>query len=279
MRPKKGHRTDRAMKAAAGVCVVLAAALLLPSSAQAAVPAFASLSTISTAIAGGAVALAVAACLWALAEQNAAARLRRSLRGAEARARAGTGARDALLSAGREALIVWGSDGTAAKSYGGAAALIDTCLEGPDAIEVSQALDALADGGVAFALTAHNPEGQAITMRGRAVGGMAAVWLEEEAEAKADVLNFHALLDALPIPVWLRDKTLSLIWGNSAFVSTSGMPTLEAAVSSQTSLDRTERDLAASARISALSAQPSMSPISSARKQSCSNISTRMPTR
>jgi signal transduction histidine kinase len=237
------------MKAGAGVCLALGAvALVLPSSAHAADAPFSDLSVISTTIAGGAVALAVAACLWALAEQFAAQRLRRSLRSAEARARAGTSARDALISAGREALIVWGSDGSSAKSYGGAAALIDACLEGPEALEVSQALDALADGGVAFALTAHDATGRPIEMRGRAVGGMAAVWLEEEAQAKADVLNFHALLDALPIPVWLRDKTLSLIWGNEAFVSTSGAPTLDAAVTSQTSLERSERDLAAAAR-------------------------------
>jgi signal transduction histidine kinase len=223
-------------------------AVLLPSSAYAADGSFSDLSMVATVIAGGAVALAIAACLWALAEQFAAQRLRRTLRSAEARARASTSARDALISAGREALIIWGSDGASAKSYGGAAALIDACLEGPDALEVSQALDALADGGVAFALTAHDITGRDIRMRGRAVGGMAAVWLDEELEAKADVLNFHALLDALPIPVWLRDKALSLVWGNAAFVRSSGAPTLEAAVASQTSIDRTERDLAAAAR-------------------------------
>jgi signal transduction histidine kinase len=231
-----------------GACVAMWGAILLPSAASASDGTFSNPSLLTTIIAGGAVALAIAACLWALAEEFAAQRLRRTLRSSEARERASTSARDALISAGREALVIWGSDGASAKSYGGAAALIDACLEGPDALEVSKALDALADGGAAFALVAHDAAGRDIRMRGRAVGGMAAVWLDEEQEAKAEVLNFPLLLDALPIPIWLRDKALSLVWGNAAFVQTSGASTLDAAIASQTSIDRTERDLAAAAR-------------------------------
>ena len=53
--------------------------------------------------------------------------------------------------------------------------------------------------------------------RGRAVGGMAAVWLEEPA-VDSSAADFRAILDALPIPVWLRDKGLALTWGNHAFL-------------------------------------------------------------
>jgi signal transduction histidine kinase len=247
MRPRTGHTRDRAIKAGAILTLAVAAATL-PSVAEAASAPLAGLPLISAVIAAGAVALALATSLWALAERSAAARFRRSLRSAEARLRVGTGARDALLSAGREALVVWGGDGIAAKSYGGAAALIDACLRGAEALEVSQALDALADGGTAFALVAHDETGREIAMRGRAVGGMAAVWLEEIAQADAGTLNFKALLNALPIPVWLRDRTLSLIWGNDAFVERSGVATLDAALAAQASLERSERDLAATAR-------------------------------
>jgi len=203
---------------------------------------------VASAIATGAVALAIAAALWAIAEQRATARLRRTLRSSSARARAAAGARDALIAAGREAVIVWGRDGSAPHSYGGGEQLLDSCLAGPDATGISQAIDALSGSGTAFTLTAHDRGGRAITLRGRAVGGMAAIWLEPEAETSAQMLDFRAVLDALPIPVWLRDKTLSLLWGNSAFLSATGAEDERAALVTQAALDKSERDMASAAR-------------------------------
>ncbi|MEI9887836.1 MAG: ATP-binding protein [Rhizomicrobium sp.] len=201
------------------------------------------------AVTTGAVALAIAAGLWALAEQSRTGKLRRALRQSGARTRAAVGERDALLSAGREALIVWGRDGATPMSYGGAEAMLDACLAGAEATEVSQALDDLSDRGAAFALTAHDKEARAFTLRGRAVGGMAAVWIEAEAIAVAKQgLDFRAILDALPVPVWLRDKTLSLVWGNRSFLGATGAKDAESAAAGQMALDRTERDLAATAR-------------------------------
>jgi len=207
--------------------------------------------TVAGAIAAGAAALAAAAGLWALAEQHAARRLRRLLRSAETRMRAGANARDALIGAGREAVLVWGRDGTVPRSYGGGELILDSCLAGADATQLSEALDALGDRGAAFVLTARDRNGRHVRLRGRAVGGMAGVWLEEETEAKSLAPDFRAVLDALPIPVWLRDKTLSLLWGNRAFLTATGAADSDAAVASQTALDRSERDLAAAARAEA----------------------------
>jgi signal transduction histidine kinase len=203
---------------------------------------------VAGAIATGAIALAVAAGLWAIAEQRAQMRLRRSLRISGARARAAAGARDALIAAGREAMVVWGRDGVAPYSYGGGEQLLDSCLAGPDATAVAQALDALSDNATAFALTAHTQSGRAVALRGRAVGSMAAVWLEPEPKAKGPKLDFRAVLDALPVPVWLRDKTLSLIWGNQTFLATTGVENLDTAIKTQTAVDRSDRDLASAAR-------------------------------
>ncbi|MGN6514447.1 MAG: PAS-domain containing protein [Rhizomicrobium sp.] len=204
---------------------------------------------VAVAIGAGAVALAIAAGLWALAEQHITMKLRRSLRGANARARAAAGARDALISASREPLIVWGRDGSAAHSYGGAEALLDSCLAGANATELSQAIDALSDRGTAFQMVAHDKNDRSVKLRGRAVGAMAAVWLElEEQETKEQTPDFRAVLDALPIPVWLRDKTLTLVWGNRAFAAAAGTTDAEFAAGLQTALDRSERDLAATAR-------------------------------
>ena len=200
------------------------------------------------AVTTGAVALAVAAGLWAIAEQKISFRLKRSLRVAGARTRAAVGERDALLSAGKEALIVWGRDGSGPYSYGGAETVIDSCLHGADAIELSRALDALSEAATPFALTAHDRNGLLFHLRGRAVGGMAAVWLEPDQVRKSQAIDYRAILDALPVPVWLRDKTLSLVWSNRAFVEASGAANTEQAVAHQMALEKSETDLAAMAR-------------------------------
>ena len=200
-----------------------------------------------SALASGAVALAIAASLWALAEQKAAQQLRRALKAAGARNKTTLGERDALLSAGREALVVWGRDGGGPFSYGGGDALLESCLKGPDALMLSQALDDLSAKGLTFQIPVQDPHGRKLVARGRAVGSMAAVWLEEPTIAAATT-DFRAILDALPIPVWLRDKALALSWGNHAFLRATSSADLDSARRDQASLDKSELDLAASAR-------------------------------
>ena len=150
--------------------------------------------------------------------------------------------------AGREALVVWGRDGSGPFSYGGGDEQLQSCLKGADALALSSALDGLSDRGAAFQLTVHDSHGRQLVARGRAVGGMAAVWLEEPAAVAEQGADFRAILDALPIPVWLRDKALALTWGNHAFLHGAGAKDLETARREQTALDKPERDLAASAR-------------------------------
>jgi signal transduction histidine kinase len=205
--------------------------------------------TVLTVIVAGAAALAIAAGLWALSEQNVSIKLRRMLRAAGARTRTAVGERDALLGAAREALIVWGRDGAGPYSYGGGETLLESCLKGAQATELSTALDALSDRGAAFALTVQDALERRVSVRGRAVGGMAAIWFEPETQAAAiGPTDFRAILDALPVPVWLRDRTLSLVWGNRAFLAAAGAVDLDAATREQVALEKTERDLAASAR-------------------------------
>jgi len=199
-------------------------------------------------LACGGVALAIAAGLWALAEQRSARRLRRALRQAGTRTKAALGERDALLHAGREALLVWGRDGSGPFSYGGGDEQLQSCLKGADALALSAALDGLSDRGAAFQLSVHDSHGRLYVARGRAVGSMAAVWLEEQAAAVEQGADYKAILDALPVPVWLRDKALSLSWGNHAFLRGAGAKDLDAARREQAALDKSERDLAASAR-------------------------------
>jgi signal transduction histidine kinase len=255
MRPKMGQGEVPGAKGRRwqGFLLTAAPCALMPSFAWAAAGPADALTfqsgnlVVLSALACGGVALAVAAGLWALAEQRAARRLRRSLRTMGAKTRAALGERDALLGAGREALVVWGRDGAGPFSYGGGEDMLQACLKGPDALALSGAIDGLSDRGAGFALPVQDNNGRALVARGRAVGGMAAVWLDEPTVAAASG-DFRAILDALPIPVWLRDKGLALTWGNHAFLQSVGASDLDAARTAQMSLDKTERDLAAQAR-------------------------------
>jgi signal transduction histidine kinase len=235
----------------------LATALLL---ASVPVPAFAAMPdaltfqngnvVVLSALACGGVALAIAAGLWALAEQRAARRLRKSLRTVSAKTKAALGERDALLGACREALVVWGRDGSGPFSYGGGEEMLQSCLKGADALALSGAIDGLSDRGAGFSLPVADSHGRKLVARGRAVGSMAAVWIEEPqvhvaAEQGAD---YKAILDALPIPVWVRDKALALTWANHAFLKGAGAPDLETARREQVALDKSEIELAQAAR-------------------------------
>jgi signal transduction histidine kinase len=83
-------------------------------------------------------------------------------------------------------------------------------------------------------------------LRGRAVGAMAAIWVE--ASPATGTTDFRAVLDAIPIPVWLRDPTRTLAWGNRAWLAATGQPDAETAVAAQASLEKSDRDLASAAR-------------------------------
>jgi PAS domain S-box-containing protein len=223
----------------------LALAALLPqpaSAADGALPPDLAVTLIVVAAAS----LALAAGLWALAERGVAQRLRQALRLAGARARAAVTARDALLIAERESLVAWGRDGEAL-SFGGGGALLEACLSGPDALPLSMALDAVSESGAPFALNARTPDNRSIGIRGRAAGGYAAVYLDAEKQAAVDEPDFGSVLDALPVPIWLRDNHLNLRWANRAFVATSGASSLADALQKGLAFERSEHDLASAA--------------------------------
>jgi signal transduction histidine kinase len=236
-------RTHRGIERRSLRAPLVPALLLLPQPAFAADPAL-----VTSAVAAGAVALAVAAAVWALSSAIAAGRLRRLVRSLAAKAKTAVAARDALIEAGRESVLVWGRDSEGAHSYGASEALLEACLAGPDALPLSQALDDLADAGAPFAIDARTSVGEPVRVRGRAVGGFAALWLEQNAAEKPARADLESILDALPIPLWLRDRALSFTWANRAFAGAVGATDVPAALTAQTGLDKSERDLASAAR-------------------------------
>jgi signal transduction histidine kinase len=193
-------------------------------------------------------ALALAGGAWALAEYRGTRALRRLLAATVAKARAMIVARDALITAGRESVIVWGAGLADPISFGGGAQTIEACLTGPDATPLAMALDILAEQGVPFTIKARTRDGRVINVRGRPAGGFAAVYLEAESEAATGEPDYRALLDALPVPAWLRARDLALRWANRAFLAATGAASLDAAIAENAALDRSERDLASAAR-------------------------------
>jgi signal transduction histidine kinase len=217
-----------------------------------ALPAFAAATASSTppdiviaALVGGACALGLAGAFWAFAESRGSARLRRNLRNTASRARALIAARDALIAAGREAVIVWGPDLADPLSFSGGAQLLEACLRGEDATTLSTALDALSASGSEFTLTVRDSNRASIRVRGRPAGHYAAVYLEAEAQENANQPDFRGTLDALPQPVWIRGRDLALKWVNRAFLVATGATSVESALHNNVALDRTERDIAA----------------------------------
>jgi len=196
-------------------------------------------------VVAGAVALGVGAALWASAQLSVVRHLRRELRETGAATRAAIGARDALIAAGRDALVAWGGDETLPRSFGSADGIVESCLAGPDALELAEALDSLSERGAPFLLRVRDGEGRPVTLRGRAVGAMAAIWIETQ--SGAGEADFRSILDAIPIPVWLRDSSRALAWGNRAYLTAVGQPDNGAAVAGQVSIDKSERDLASAA--------------------------------
>ncbi len=193
----------------------------------------------------GSVCLALAAAFWASAQLTVIRRLQTKWRHAEQTARSAVAARDALLAASRDALVVWGGEEVRSRSYGPAERAIDSCLAGPDATKLARALDALSDKGAPFQLSVRDQKGNAVNLRGRAVGAMAAIWVETNA---ADGIDYRTVLNAIPVPVWLRDRARALVWGNNAYLDAVGEPNLASAIGAQSMLERSERDLASMAR-------------------------------
>ena len=254
MRPMVGRQSNRRgnfgrrLGAAVPAAIAGFASSALPTPAFAAAEGFLRESNAMAIVALGGISLAIATALWAWSETRAAATLRRSLKEARSLLRATVGERDALLGAGREALLVWGRDHEMTLTYAGSESLLDSCLAGEESGELTSALSALRDQGTAFALVARDRHTRRVNIRGRAVGSLAAVWLSPETAPVTPANSFLPVLDALPFPVWLRDRKLSLIWANQAFLSAVGTTNLATVRNEQTALEKGERDLAAQAR-------------------------------
>ena len=199
------------------------------------------------AVVASSILLGLLCCIWAVAEHVRGASRRDAMRAALGRAQSDIRFREAMISACPEAIAVIGGDLGAPLSYRGGTALLQACLDGPDAATLAAKLESLIATGGAFTLRLRTASFPVVTVRGCAVGSRAAVFFRVDKDAAEPESDFCATMDALPMPVWIRNKHMVLTWANRAFLTATASPTLRDALLSDASLDRSERDLARAA--------------------------------
>lgn len=182
-------------------------------------------------------------CAWAFLERARAATARYVMQASLSRAQSEIRFREAMIQASPEAIVVMGSDLQAPLSYRGGSALLQSCLAGPDSTALAGRVDALLEGGVPFETHARTARHPSVEVKGCVVGSRAALFLRVDEEASELDRDLKAVLEALPAPVWIRDRKLALTWANRAFVTATGSGSCENALKSDPRLVRAERDL------------------------------------
>jgi PAS domain-containing protein len=199
--------------------------------------------------------LAIACCFWALSERTRACAFRRSARDQEGLALLSLGLRDAIIRECGGDLLISGTNLAKPLVFGAAASLLSACKSGPDADELSAAQHALVEAGQAFSLTARTRDNHRVTVRGKPIAGHAALLLNagntetSVAESRqSQSVDPLCLLDALPIPAWIRGADMKLAFVNRVFLEFTGANSGKDAIDSGVALDGCEAELAADAR-------------------------------
>jgi len=149
----------------------------------------------------------------------------------------------ALLTGAAQGAVVLKAPGRDQQYFGEGKVLYETCLESTKAGHVSHAVAALVEAGTPFALSV--PCGNCdLILRGVPVAGRAVLYFHRDC-ASEDKERYREILDALPMPVWMRGADNKLAWANKNFLSTIGSASLEEAIATDAMLQRSERDLAA----------------------------------
>lgn len=192
--------------------------------------------------------ITVLCSFWAAGERVRNLHLRRQARVDAARAHSNGLFREALLAAGGQPIVVMGVDMATPMSFAGGRERLQSCLAGRDAGTLAGALDALLKKGIGFEHTVLSSDHRMVGVRGTAVGGRVAVFFRQEAPLGGLELDGRGVLDALPVPVWVRNKDLALRWVNRAFLQATGKRNFDDALDGNIAFDKSELELAAAAR-------------------------------
>ena len=203
---------------------------------------------------------------WTRRERDLLAELS-SLRGAHDRA-------EMLLNAERQLLVTWSGRGV--PTVEGDLGLVEgrrppgtepaafpdfeTWLHAVDADALNTAVEALRARGTGFRLSLRTRSGRFVDAHGQALSGRAILRLRETTDEKRELIDqritlyearrslsaLTSLLDAIPQPVWRRNRDGALAWVNLAYVAAVEAGIREAALEGGIELlDRQSRDLIA----------------------------------
>ncbi|HEY8948678.1 MAG TPA: PAS-domain containing protein [Rhizomicrobium sp.] len=154
--------------------------------------------------------------------------------------------RDLLLSAGPDAALVLGNGPEQPFSVGSANVWLRHAMDGPDGKRVAKAIDGLMRGGEEFQLSARTSEHGLVALRGKTAGQRAIVYLRDVDWDQS--IDYRAVIDAMPVPVWVRGEDLSLRWANQAYLEAVGANSLTDIQSTGAALERSEVQLAEAAQ-------------------------------
>jgi len=182
-------------------------------------------------------------CGWAMFERLRAAAAHYRMCANLARAQAEIRFREAMILACPESVVVMGADLREPLSYRGGSALLQECLAGADSAMLTDKIDALLEGGSSFEVSARTARHPSVAVQGSVVGSRAAIFLRPEQGSSELQRDLTFLLESIPVPVWVRNRDLSLTWANPAFLSATGAGSLENARRSDPRIVRAERDL------------------------------------
>ena len=149
--------------------------------------------------------------------------------------------REALLTGAAQGVVVLRGGDQERLYFGEGRALYEVCMDSPQAGKAIRAIDGLAEEGAPFALTVRTDEGN-LTLRGMPVAGRAVLYIDREVTPDNQE-RYREMLDALPIPVWMRGAGQAIAWANRTFLSIMGFANLEDAVTANAALEWSERDL------------------------------------
>jgi signal transduction histidine kinase len=179
-----------------------------------------------------------------------------------------------LLNAERQIIVTW--TGRGAPTVEGDIGLVDgkrlagpgqtpflafeTWLHGVDADALNTAVETLRARGTGFRLSLRTQSGRFIDAHGQALSGRAILRLRETTDEKRELIDLRltlyeakrglsalgSLLDAIPQPVWRRNRDGALAWVNLAYVAAVEAGTRENALEGGVELlDRQARELIA----------------------------------
>jgi PAS domain-containing protein len=124
---------------------------------------------------------------------------------------------DALLGSGMQGIVV--DPGPGQSYFGNGKALFERVLEGADAPQILESLDALTRNGTIFCRTAR-VDGGVLALRGAPVGKRAVLYIGEQVARRSDV----QMIDHLPLAVAVFAPDRKLVCYNAAYAGLWSLP-------------------------------------------------------